>query len=81
MPLACTARPTPPARFWGILGALAAVHLTQGASPTLQAGTFRTVVLVSLVPAVLAVLSLALLAREPTPKKALVPSRACASPA
>ncbi|MCX7844649.1 MAG: MFS transporter [Candidatus Bipolaricaulota bacterium] len=54
--------------FLGILGALAAVHLTQGASPTLQAGTFRTLVLVSLVPAVLAVLSLALLAREPTPK-------------
>ncbi|MCS7240234.1 MAG: MFS transporter [Candidatus Bipolaricaulota bacterium] len=54
--------------FLGILGALLAVNFAQGASPALQAGTFRTIVLVSLVPAVLAVLSLALLAKEPNPK-------------
>jgi len=54
--------------FLGILGALSAVYFTQGASPLLQAGTFRTIVLISLVPAVLAVLSLAFLARDPKPK-------------
>jgi len=51
--------------FLGILGALLAVTLTQGGAPNLQAQTFRTIVLVSLVPAVLAVLSLAILAKEP----------------
>lgn len=56
--------------FLGILGALLAVKFTQGSSPQLQTTTFRTVVLVSLVPATLAVLSLALLVREP-PKRSL----------
>lgn len=49
----------------GILGALFAVGITQGGAASLAAGTFRVIVLVSLVPAVLAVLSLAVLAREP----------------
>jgi len=48
----------------GILGALAAVWVTQGGAEELAAGTFRTVVLISLVPAALAVLILALGARE-----------------
>jgi MFS family permease len=51
--------------FLGILGALLAVGLTQGGDLHLQAQTFRVIVLVSLVPAVLAVLSLAALAKEP----------------
>lgn len=51
--------------FLGIVGALLAVHSTQGATPALQGTTFRTIVLVSLVPAFLAVLALAGLAREP----------------
>lgn len=54
--------------FLGIVGALLSVSLTQGGAPRLQANTFRTIVLVSLVPAVLAVLSLALLAKEPRVK-------------
>ncbi len=52
--------------FLGILGALLAVNFMQGSSPALQASTFRVVVLVSLIPAILAVLSLAVLAREPS---------------
>lgn len=48
----------------GILGALVAVWLTQGGAGELAAATFRTIVLVSLVPAVLAVVVLALGARE-----------------
>lgn len=52
--------------FLGILGALLAVRFTQGFAPTLQAVTFRTIVLVSVIPASLAVLSLAVLAREPS---------------
>jgi len=48
----------------GILGALAAVWLTQGSTGALQANTFRTIVLVSLVPAVLAVFVLAIGSRE-----------------
>ncbi|MBC7220642.1 MFS transporter [Candidatus Bipolaricaulota bacterium] len=48
----------------GILGALVAVWLTQGGAGELTAATFRTIVLVSLVPAGLAVLVLALGARE-----------------
>jgi len=48
----------------GILGALAAVWMTQGGVGQLTAATFRTVVLVSLVPAGLAVVVLALGARE-----------------
>ncbi len=51
--------------FLGILGALLAVAFTQGGAPSLSAGTFRVIVLVSIVPAVLAVLSLAILATEP----------------
>ncbi len=51
--------------FLGIIGALLAVYFTQGASLNLQATTFRTIVLVSLVPAFLAVISLASLAKEP----------------
>lgn len=52
----------------GVLGALVAVGLTQGGSGELTAGTFRVVVLVSVVPAALAVLVLALGAREVRPK-------------
>jgi len=48
----------------GILGAMAAVWLTQGSAGALQASTFRTIVLVSLVPAVLAVFVLAIGSRE-----------------
>ena len=48
----------------GILGALLAVWLTQGRASHLQAHTFRLIVLLSLVPAVLAVLALAIGARE-----------------
>lgn len=48
----------------GILGAILAVWMTQGGSAALQAGTFRTIVLVSLVPAVMAVLVLAVAARD-----------------
>ncbi len=48
----------------GILGALAAVWLMQGAAEELSANTFRVVVLASLVPAGLAVLVLAVGARE-----------------
>ena len=48
----------------GILGALLAVWLTQGRATHLQAHTFRVIVLVSLVPAFLAVLALAVGARE-----------------
>lgn len=50
--------------MFGILGALLAVWLTQGRASDLQAHTFRVIVLVSLVPAVLAVLALAIGARE-----------------
>lgn len=52
----------------GVLGALVVVALTQGGTGALTGDTFRTVVLVSLVPAVLAVLVLALGAREVRPK-------------
>ena len=48
----------------GILGALLAVWLTQGRASHLQAHTFRLIVLLSLVPAFLAVLALAIGARE-----------------
>lgn len=48
----------------GILIAVLVIWLAQSNSATLQAGTFRTVVLISLIPAVLAVLSLALGARD-----------------
>ncbi|MCX7750233.1 MAG: MFS transporter [Candidatus Bipolaricaulota bacterium] len=54
----------------GVLGALAAVWVVQGGRGTLTAGAFRTVVLVSVVPAVLAVLVLALGAREVRPGRA-----------
>ncbi|MFN3346684.1 MAG: MFS transporter [Candidatus Bipolaricaulaceae bacterium] len=57
--------------FLGILGALLAVHFTQGGTPALQASTFRTIVVVSVVPAGLAVLSLALLAKEPRSTRGL----------
>ncbi len=59
--------------FLGIVGAILGVGLTQGGSASLQANTFRAIVLVSLVPAVLAVLSLALLAKEPQPKGSVRP--------
>ncbi len=56
--------------FLGVLGALLAVALTQGSATALQAQAFRTIVLISVVPAVLAVLVLAALAREvQTPAK------------
>lgn len=48
----------------GIGGALLAVWLTQGGTGELEAHTFRLVVLVSIVPAFLAVLALAVGARE-----------------
>ncbi len=48
----------------GILGALAAVWFMQGGAEELSASTFRVVVLASLVPAALAVLVLAVGARE-----------------
>ena len=48
----------------GILGALLAVWITQGKASHLQAHTFRVIVLVSLAPAFLAVLALAVGARE-----------------
>ncbi len=48
----------------GILGALAAVWLMQGGTGQLQASTFRTIVLVSLAPAMLAVFVLAFGSRE-----------------
>ncbi len=57
--------------FLGILGALLAVYLVQGGALALQASTFRTIVLVSVIPAVLAVLSLALLAKEPRRSRSL----------
>ncbi len=49
----------------GILGAILAVWLTMGTGETLAEGTFRLVVLLSLIPAGLAVLVLAAGAREP----------------
>ncbi len=48
----------------GILIAVLVIWLAQSNSTTLQASTFRTVVLISLIPAALAVLSLALGARD-----------------
>lgn len=54
--------------FLGIFAALLSVGLTQGKAAGLQASTFRTIVLVSIVPAALAVLSLAFLAKEPQAK-------------
>lgn len=48
----------------GLLIALIAVFLTQAGGGTLQERTFRTIVLISLLPAALAVLSLALGARD-----------------
>ncbi len=48
----------------GILGALLAVWLTQGRASHLQAHTFRLIVLLSLIPAFLAVFALAIGARE-----------------
>ncbi len=48
----------------GILGALVAVALTQGGAGTLGLSTFRAIVLVSVVPAGLAVVALAAGARE-----------------
>ncbi len=48
----------------GVLIALLVVWLSQRGQLGLQAGTFRTIVLISLVPAVLAVLSLALGAQD-----------------
>lgn len=48
----------------GLLIALVTIWLTQGVTAELQESTFRTVVLISLVPAVLAVLSLAFGARD-----------------
>jgi len=48
----------------GILGALVAVWVTQGTASHLQAHTFRVIVLVSLIPAFVAVLALAVGARE-----------------
>lgn len=48
----------------GILGALVAVWLTQGGAAVLQERAFKVIVLVSIVPAVLAVLVLSLLARD-----------------
>ncbi len=48
----------------GVLGALVAVWVMQGGSGPLQAHTFRLIVLVSLVPAVLAVVALATGSRE-----------------
>lgn len=49
----------------GVSGALLAVWLTQAREATLAESTFRTVVLLSIIPAFLAVLVLALGAREP----------------
>lgn len=48
----------------GVLGALVAVWITQGSTGPLQAHTFRLIVLVSLVPAILAVIALAVGSRE-----------------
>ncbi len=48
----------------GILGAVVVVHLAQGGGLTLERHTFQTLVLVSVVPAFLAVLTLALFARD-----------------
>jgi MFS family permease len=48
----------------GVLGALVAVWISQGGSGPLQAHTFRLIVLISLVPAVLAVVALAVGSRE-----------------
>ena len=48
----------------GVLGALLAVAMTQGGTTLLQVQTFRVIVLVSIVPAVLAVMVLAVLAQE-----------------
>lgn len=61
--------------FLGIIGALLAVYFTQGANVGLQATTFRTIVLVSLVPAFLAVISLASLAKEPQRVRNPTPSK------
>lgn len=51
--------------FLGIGAALVTVMIVQGGEPALQARTFRALVLASLVPAGLAVLALAALAKEP----------------
>ncbi len=61
--------------FLGILGALLAVRFSQGTTFALQAGVFRAIVLISVVPAVLAVLALALLAKEPASPGSLVRPR------
>jgi MFS family permease len=58
----------------GILGALLAVWLTQGSASHLQAHTFRMIVLISLVPAFVAVLALAVGAREVVLKRSGDPS-------
>jgi MFS family permease len=58
----------------GILGALLAVWITQGKASHLQAHTFRVIVLVSLVPALLAVIALAVGAREVALRRTSRPS-------
>lgn len=57
----------------GILGALLAVALAQGGTGTLSASTFRTIVLVSVVPAALAVVVLTAGAQEARSAKAADP--------
>lgn len=67
----------------GILGALIAVWLLQGATGELQAHTFRVIVLVSLVPAVLSVVVLAVGAKEvraPGPSRPKVSFRGLGRP-
>jgi len=52
----------------GILIAAFVVWKLQAAGSTLQENTFRTIVLISIIPAVLAVISLAVMTREKKPE-------------
>ena len=65
----------------GILGAVLVVHLVQGGGLTLERRTFQALVLVSVIPAFLAVLTLALFARDVPVGEARAPADAGGSPA
>ncbi len=61
--------------FVGILIAMAIVAATQRGAVALERGTFQTAVLISIIPAALAVLALALTARDvPVSRKSAAPS-------
>ncbi|MBI2919063.1 MAG: MFS transporter [Chloroflexi bacterium] len=65
----------------GILGAALVIFFVQRGEGLLEAGAFRTLALVATVPAVLGVMVLWLLVREPRPAPAPPPAVAAAKPA